>query len=786
MTVVEEIHEALRELQDLRKPESRALRENQLLLSTFEEMLGAQDEYQALSLVIESLKTTTAAQAILILREDQDGYKIEAGSQEDLVGERINLPRGFMQKTRNIVDLTSHQIAREFLPHLSPRPNSMISVPFEREDEKGALVAIHPDTAYFAPEAVSAFKRMSGLAHQTIRALHLADQNELLAKIVSGASNGFAIADARVPGAPLIYVNRAFETMTGYKASEVIGKNCRFLSDEEENSEERKRIREALKAKRGGRFMLRNRTKSGEVFWNALTIYPVIGGKGETKYFAATQVNATALRHAESQLSERAAAIESAGDGIGIADQDGVLTYANSALSAALTGDQKAVVTGKDWTCFYPHDANHAALMSLKSHTASEASGRQLQSLHDGKIKFHDVTLTNLAEGGKVLIVRDVTQRVEGKRKRIELQEAITKAQRRDTATQMARSLAHDFNNLLSAIMGSAQVMAMEDDLSENLRPHVERIVIGAQNAAKLVNKLLDFGADEDTSHIFSPAEIFSEIKQIVQPNLSAKTRLEIPELDKRILADGDPTAFMQVIINLILNADDAMPEGGRIALRLEEEREILCITIEDEGIGIPKDTLDKIFEPYFTTKGDQGTGLGLAAVKNIIEAHEGDIAIDSTPGFGTSVKIHWPKTQQGPEKVTPSTTLPDLRGQEILVIDDDLSAGEALSAILSKAGANVSFIDDPLLAIDAVIAEPDYWDALVTDYDMPQMNGGALAARLRGENVEIPIFLVTALAKRLSDTRIQDARVEDVFSKPVDAKKISAALYKLKTKEFA
>jgi PAS domain S-box-containing protein len=494
----------------------------------------------------------------------------------------------------------------------------------------------------------------------------------------------------------------------------------------------------------------------------------------------------TPMKSAQRLLSQRLAAIEAALDGIAVTDDAGRLTYLNGAASTMLGFSSPSVGLGKIWQNRYEDPE------TPERHGAFDAI---LERSDAGRSRTHEVTGTALDSGGTVIVIRDITERLALESREADLKAGIRQLHRQEATAQLTAGIAHDFNNLLSAINGSATLIGLEEELTDTLKAHVNRISTAGTQAARLVNRLLDIGANSEGQGTFDFGSTIADIPSLVEPSLPASIDLTVDRSDVGFALKGDPGSLSQVLVNLVLNARDAI--GGasgsitlqiRRATRRSHERvrigelnssfTYVRIDVSDTGAGIEKSKLETVFEPYFSTKGRQGTGLGLAMVAIQVQAIGGAVEIDSTEGEGTTVSVYWPiATQEAAGEEAPETVQHDLAGQTIIVVDDDADVATVAARYLEAQGAEVAVCIDARDAVEAVEEEPEAWSAIVTDYDMPELNGGDVAERIKRARSDMPVILVTALARRLSDPRITDGTIDAVLAKPIDLNHLSSVL---------
>ena len=498
----------------------------------------------------------------------------------------------------------------------------------------------------------------------------------------------------------------------------------------------------------------------------------------------------TWMKEAGSLLEQRLAAIEAAQEGIAIADAQGALVYLNGAAQRMMGFESSALALGATWVDTY------GGIMLPDSQEPFDL----LVSREDPEqgTRTHEVTVSPLANGGAVIVIRDVTDRLEIEAREAELKQALVRAQRQEAVSQMAAGIAHDFNNVLAAISGSATLITMTSDTPASVQDSAERICSATAQATRLVNQLLDFGGFEPETSTFDLGSALKDFQSLIEGTLPKGVSFETEITSLPLVMRGDPNELKQAVLNLVLNARDAIgDEAGTIKIvadRYEtaEAEPVLSgvlpagltfarVTVVDNGKGMPQEIVEKALQAYFTTKGRMGTGLGLAVAAMNLNAIGGGIDISSEEGTGTIVTMYWPCHTWSDEADDFTQTHdggPDLTGLNIMVIEDELDVAEVLQNYLEKFGADVAVASTPFEAVEAIELDRGLWSAVVTDYDMPGMTGGDVAEKVSQIAPDLPIFVVTALARRLSDPRVAPGKVRAIFSKPADLDKLSRAIY--------
>jgi len=366
---------------------------------------------------------------------------------------------------------------------------------------------------------------------------------------------------------------------------------------------------------------------------------------------------------------------------------------------------------------------------------SADGSWVEVETIATGQLDDPDVQ-------GIVLNSRNVTER-----KRLEAQ--LRQSQRLESVGQLAGGIAHDFNNFLSVIRGYARFLV--DGLGEDapLRADAEEIEKAAERASRLTNQLLVFSRHEKVPHgAVDVAEVLSGITSLLARTLGENVALytDVERPLRRV--EADPTQVEQVLMNLAVNARDAMPSGGELRIGLANVATgpggspAVRLTVRDSGAGMAPEVVERAFEPFYSTKPKgEGTGLGLATVYGIVTQARGTIAIDSAPGAGTTIEVLLPST----EASTPDEPAADngngagsSRGETILVVEDEAAVRRLTCRILTREGYTVLEAPSGELAVDTWDEHPGEIDLLLTDVVMPGMSGKELAERLGIE----PVFM--------------------------------------------
>lgn len=502
---------------------------------------------------------------------------------------------------------------------------------------------------------------------------------------------------------------------------------------------------------------------------------------------------------AEARLARQVTAIEASDDGVAITDAEGRFIFMNRAHAVMFGHDDPAALIGQPWSVLY--DAIEAdrigreamPILFAEGQWRGDTQGRRA----DGSPIEQEIALSVSPEGGIVCITRDIGERRAMEREKARLREQLMAAQRQEVVGQLASGIAHDFNNVIAAISGTAELLRKIED--SRVREHAMRIQSASATAAGLVEKLLTLGRRVPHPKLVDLTRMARDVRDLVAPSLTDalhRIELALPTAPMMVLADD--TELNQVVLNLVLNARDALRpnEVGRIKLEVLSADEYcpegrvvvgqvpaepaVMIRISDTGCGIPEEQFEQVFEPFFTQKGTAGTGLGLAVVAGIIAANRGALAIQSWADSGTIFEIWWPLEPPASDTCdAPRCSMPHaaaIAGKAVLVVDDNPAVVDTLVAMVEELGGEAGPCLDARDAIAALRDDAAAWDLVVTDYDMPRMDGAELARALRRVRPDLPILLLTALPGVHQLHQKQVGLFDCVLGKPADTRALALA----------
>ena len=405
-------------------------------------------------------------------------------------------------------------------------------------------------------------------------------------------------------------------------------------------------------------------------------------------------------------------------------------------------------------------------------------------------------------ERGNVLyyegFVNDITLLKKANERNRTLQVRLQQAEKMETIGTMANGIAHDFSNILSPIIGYTDLLHEMVDPGEKIAQFIDRIAVSAKRARELVRQIHTFGQPE--SEVRDPvqvAKIIDEVLTLLKGNTPCSITFHCDIAPEVPFILGDSTQIHQILLNLCTNAIHAMEDtGGELMIRLQPrivtveflEHKMLSIyageyielSVKDTGTGIPDDAIKKIFDPYFTTrKKGKGTGLGLATVHSIIKNYNGEIIVKSKPGKGTTFTIYLP-VYQAPENK--KNKLPKEQNStspwHIMMVDDDDDVLHVQGQLIELMGYRVSRFNDGRVALQSFHQDPDQYDLVLTDMNMPHMTGLDLSKSLLKIKSSIPIIMCTGFQASVSEPETREVGIRKLLYKPLTRQTLSSNIH--------
>jgi PAS domain S-box-containing protein len=587
------------------------------------------------------------------------------------------------------------------------------------------------------------------------------------------------------------FINRAGARMLGYQAEELLGRNMHNLAHHHREDGSVYPIDECpiFRAFRRGEHCW----VDTDVFWRADgSLFPVeynscpIVENGITTGAVVTVSDITERRRAEEQIAEQAALLNKARDAIVVRDIDGKVLFWNKGAEFVY-GWNRDEALGRNVAELYYADSKKFEEINALTTSRGEWQGEvQHLTKHGREITLEARwTLIRDKEGrpkSVLAINTDITER-----KKIEAQ--FMRAQRMESIGTLAGGVAHDLNNILAPIMMAIQLLKeMSDD--PGARKILETLDVSARRGADIVRQVLSFARGLEGQRIeIQPQHVLKDLGTIIRDTFPKNIRFHFSVADDVWSIVGDPTQVHQVLLNLCVNARDAMPNGGDLTISVENSvldeqyaamnlqgkpGQYVNISVTDSGTGMTPEVLDKIFEPFFTTKSiDKGTGLGLSTVMAIVKSHEGLINVYSERGKGTTFKVYLPAmllSSEAQQEHKEENSLPRGDGETVLVIEDEASILTITSQTLQAFGYRVLTAMDGAEALAIYAQKKDEIAVVLTDMMMPILDGPATIRALLRLNPKIKIVAVSGLNAKSGVVEATGGSVKHVLTKPYTA----------------
>jgi len=622
-------------------------------------------------------------------------------------------------------------------------------------------------------------------------------QNDLFNTLVNNIDSGVVVTDPHVDGNPIIYINPAFTTITGYSSDEIIGKNPRLLQGDDADPAALHKVREAIRQQRSVRVLQRNRRKDGQPFLNDLHLNPIFGHHGQVQYWVGLINDVTAAKALEKENIRWASALQQSDEAICVFDQEGVIEFANEAFCANVRLQPEEVV-GKFAQRFWSKQSLEYEVMAESLQQVQSWSGRHTRCRADLTTYEALTSITPIHdEQGTVSFVavhRDISDMTA-------MEEQLRQSQKMEAIGMLVGGIAHDFNNVLAGMLGNLYLVKSKLQDSPKLYERIESVEEQGYTAAGMVRQLLSFSRKglpdvKDVDLVPFTKDLVKFARVSVPEDIEFICDIE----DQEMVTSCDPVQLQQSLLNLIVNATHAVRDKGsgkgkielsvKLAERPEQsvyhdqrvinadEQPWVCIAVRDNGIGMDQQTCKQIFEPFFTTKpSGAGTGLGLAMVQGYVEMLNGMIDVESIPGEFTCLSIYLPLFAAGDSRQDQGVvSLRQGQGELILVADDDENVLNAMCDILESANYQVLMACNGEHAMALFKEHADKIHMAIMDMVMPKASGMQAARFILSMRKDFPITLMTGYDR---DNAMRPEAAENILilRKPWDIARLNHIL---------
>ncbi len=604
-------------------------------------------------------------------------------------------------------------------------------------------------------------------------------------------------------GGRIVEANPAYQKMLGYSAAELHERTIFDLTHPDDLPRSRE-LYDELTAGRRSSYRIEKRflRKDGSVFWGHLMVHPLLEESGRITHHIGLVEDISEQRRTQAALQQSTerlrAVLNAAVDGVVIIDTAGIIQSVNPSVQR-LFGYAPEELVGQNVKVLMPPPwrEEHDGYLDRYKKTGEAriiGIGRQVEGRRrDGSTFPVDLAVSEVRHGSEVFFLgtlRDLTDRVR-------LEDEFRQSQKMEAIGRLAGGVAHDFNTLLGTIRGYSEMLLGALPRDGALRQPVEQIHRAALRGAQLTRQLLLFSRRQEVqAQVVDLTELLADVAVMLDRLIGEDIRLT-REIEPRLgRVWGNPGELHQVLLNLVVNACDAMPYGGALKVSLHNlaaDHEIaveggrlppgpyVLVQVADTGTGMNEEVRKRIFEPFFTTKEPgKGTGLGLSTVHAIVLRCQGGIAVESRPGQGATFRIYLPRAREPfREEPAPAAAEPEEaavplehgkeRGAILLAEDDDMFRG-LLRQVLESQGYQVLAAENPAAAHALAAARGDAVQLLLSDMVMPGGTGADLAAQLKGRYPLMKVVLMSgytddALARRDADKITADAFLEKPFA---------------------
>ena len=482
------------------------------------------------------------------------------------------------------------------------------------------------------------------------------------------------------------------------------------------------------------------------------------------------------LRSAEEEGSKNRAFLASladlAPDEIYTLDTERRFTWMNQRAEVD-SGLTRSVLLGQDFSMIVAAESEEEANAAVHCTLGGEEKQFEVRTIcTDGRVRCMDAHTSPLWRDGSItgvmVFMSDITEK----------KLAQARAARSDKLRalgELAAGVAHNLNNSLTVIQGRAQLLMMRNTGDEGSKKSLGVITQAVGDCSQTLRRLLDFSRRETTRHPMPVdlSELITSSVEIGRPKWQAASAERTGTIEVRIDAPtpvftlGDSAELREVALNLIFNAVDAMPpQGGTIEAGTRVEGKTARFWIADTGAGMPADVIARIFEPFYTTKGERGTGLGLSASHGIIENHSGDINVISEPGKGTRFEVILPLHEaSAPVAVVPVAQAGNNKPARVLVVEDEEKVRVLLNDAFRAEGHDVTEATTGAEALKQL--DKSEFDLMVCDLGLPELSGLHVARWVKEFRPDLPVIIATGFAEMIAEEDYQKARIDDVIRKP-------------------
>ncbi len=620
----------------------------------------------------------------------------------------------------------------------------------------------------------------------------LKETKEFLEKVIESTKDGILIVDET---GYILSANTAMEKMSGFAKSDIIGKHASSLVvDDKETKKAILGKTAELFEKGSATYEAQYKTNNGNCLDVECTSSMISNDQGEYIAGVAVLRDVSERKRTQREIKEGKEFLEKiiqgSKDGIVICDEQGCILSVNEAMGEML-GLGKEDIVGRHSSELHGDDASEKKKVKDKIGELLEKGFASYETRYlrkDGKmveVECYNSMIRNNAEFiGGISIVRNITERNK-------MQQQMIQSDKLRSLGELAGGVAHDFNNILAAILGRVQLLKIQfkppdgnEEKSASMLDLVKCLEIiekASLDGAETVRRIQEFARKRVDDKDFTPVNINELLDNALEfTKVRWRNEAESKGIKVEVQKDYSPLAstlgsaseLREVFTNLINNALDAMPYGGRISIKTLEEDSHIALTIEDTGVGIPDAIRNRIFDPFFTTKGVQSTGLGMSISYSIINHHKGTILVESEEGKGTIFTIQLPIQEKKIKEEGVITPIEENgRKARILIIEDEEEISQLLYDILISQGHEVEVTTDGNRGLE--IFKTRDFDLVCTDLGMPGMSGWQVAEEIKHIGKKVPVAIISGWSIDLNEPEMREKGVDIILQKPFQINQI-------------
>ncbi len=583
----------------------------------------------------------------------------------------------------------------------------------------------------------------------------------------------------------ITYANQKFCEICGFTSKEVLGNTYSIIKSDYHSNDDFNDYNSSRNKGEVWHGIIRNKTKLNEYYWVDTTCVPFMNEKGKIYQHVTIQTNISNIKDAQQTMQLQSAALEVAAHGIVITDKDAHILWVNKAFKK-ITGYRLKDVIGKT-PDFLNSGKQDDAFFKHMWKTIADGQvwhGELINRRKDGSLYPEELTISPvLNSSGKISHYISIKQDIS---KRNLTEEALRRSQKMDAIGQLSGGIAHDFNNQLGIISGYLDMIQSTSPTKDQIDKYVTTATSATFRCIELTRQLLTFSRKQtiDTS-VINLNKLLQSQQTIISRSVTPKIEVDYILNDELWTTETNAGEFGDAILNMVINARDAMPHGGKIIIETDnisfdetyaknnsgaKVGDYVLIIINDTGNGMDKSTLQHVFEPFFSTKApDQGTGLGMSMVYGYVKRYKGYIQIYSEVNIGTTIRFYLPRSNAAetlPEK-THLEDSPPCGDENILIVDDENDLLKLADSHLRSLGYNTYTASNAHQALEILYREKNI-QLLFSDVVMPgSLNGFELAEKALAENPAIKILLTSGFTSQTISQNGLDKFSANLLSKP-------------------